>query len=264
MKVIVISAIVAISIFAPLLYLGGYYFYIAMGILSILAYREIVNLKVSHSKLDIPMIVLGGILTLFICLYDCKSSYIFNISYIKLLLPMVLLLIPSVFAKEDTYKTSDAFYLLGSIYFIGFLFHLTIIIRNINMFLLLYLMLIPILNDTFAYLIGVKFGKHKMIPSVSPKKSWDGAIGGLLLGSICSNLFYYLCVTPNHITLSVILTTIVLSVVGQISDLVFSKIKRENQIKDFSNIMPGHGGILDRLDSYSLVLFTYIVIVSIL
>ena len=119
MKVRVISAIVAISIFAPLLYLGGYYFYIAMGILSILAYREIINLKVSHSKLDIPMILLGAILTLFICLYDCKSSYIFNISYVKLLLPMVLLLIPSIFAKEDTYKTSDAFYLLGSIYFIG-------------------------------------------------------------------------------------------------------------------------------------------------
>ena len=111
-------------------------------------------------------------------------------------------------------------------------------------------------NDIFAYFIGSKFGKNKMCVSISPNKTWEGSIGGLVLGTSSGLIFYKLLI--GNITIKVVLITLILSIIGQIGDLIMSRIKRENDIKDYSNIMPGHGGILDRLDSSIFVFITYI------
>ena len=110
-------------------------------------------------------------------------------------------------------------------------------------------------TDIFAMLGGKYFGKHKMCPKLSPKKTWEGAISGTLCGSVVGIVFYSLLV--GNLTFRVVIITILLSIVGQMGDLVMSKIKRENEIKDFSNIMPGHGGILDRIDSIIFVFLMY-------
>ena len=110
-------------------------------------------------------------------------------------------------------------------------------------------------TDTFAMLSGKVFGKHKMCPTLSPHKTWEGFVGGLFGGLLSGLLIYKFLI--GTLTVRVIITTIILSLVGQMGDLVMSKIKRENEIKDFSNIMPGHGGILDRLDSIIFVVLTY-------
>ena len=149
--------------------------------------------------------------------------------------------------------------MLGAIYLIGFLFNLIIVINNINVYLLVYLLSVPIFTDTFAYLIGCLIGSHKMAPKISPKKSWEGAIAGLIGGTAISTIIYSNLV--DEFSLKVVMISIILSIVGQIGDLVFSKIKRENDIKDFSNIMPGHGGVLDRLDSISFVIFVYVILI---
>ena len=259
MKVRLISAGVALLILIPLLWIGKIPFAIGIGIISVLAYKEILDLKKSHNEIPDVVKIFGLLCVVYLVLGDYNSSSLnLILSYQKLLLPIVLLLIPTVFYSEKKYNTKEAFYLLGTIYLVGILFNLIISIRNINLYLLLYLLAIPIFTDTFAYLIGCLIGKHKMCPSISPKKSWEGAIAGLIGGSIVSIIIYSNLV--GDFSLKLVLVTLILSAIGQIGDLIYSKIKRENNIKDFSNLMPGHGGILDRVDSISFVIFAYVIL----
>ena len=102
-------------------------------------------------------------------------------------------------------------------------------------------------NDTFAYIAGVLIGKHKLAPSISPKKSWEGLIGGAIAAVIGgAAIFHYLFETTWYVGALIGLMTVVTATCG---DLIESAIKRDLAIKDMSNFLPGHGGIMDRLDS---------------
>lgn len=106
-------------------------------------------------------------------------------------------------------------------------------------------------TDTFAYFVGVFFGKHKLCPNVSPKKTVEGAIGGIL-GCLASIVLYF-NILGIKITIYTIIFSIFVSAFSMVGDLLASKIKREHHMKDFGNILPGHGGILDRFDSLLFV-----------
>ncbi len=113
------------------------------------------------------------------------------------------------------------------------------------------------MTDWFAYMIGSKFGKHKLCPTISPKKSVEGAIGGII-GNIVGFaiytaviLIFFTDIKPNYVSL--LISASVLSVVSQLGDLFMSLVKRRFGIKDYGKIMPGHGGILDRFDSITAV-----------
>jgi len=102
-------------------------------------------------------------------------------------------------------------------------------------------------NDTFAYIAGVLLGKHKIAPSISPKKSWEGLIGGAIAAVIGgAAIFHYLFETSWYVGAVIGLMMVVTATCG---DLIESAIKRDLAIKDMSNLLPGHGGIMDRLDS---------------
>jgi phosphatidate cytidylyltransferase len=102
-------------------------------------------------------------------------------------------------------------------------------------------------NDTFAYIAGVLIGKHKIAPSISPKKSWEGLIGGAVAAVIGgAAIFHYLFETAWYVGALIGVMTVVTATCG---DLIESAIKRDLAIKDMSNLLPGHGGIMDRLDS---------------
>jgi phosphatidate cytidylyltransferase len=102
-------------------------------------------------------------------------------------------------------------------------------------------------NDSFAFLIGKNFGKNKLFPSVSPKKTVEGLLGGLVF-SLLAGLFISK-INLDFSLLNWLIIAVIVSLIGTIGDLVESKFKRQANIKDSGNIMPGHGGILDRLDS---------------
>lgn len=106
-------------------------------------------------------------------------------------------------------------------------------------------------TDTFAYLVGVTLGKHKLIPDVSPNKSIEGSVGGIVASAIIT-LLYLSCFKLGK-PLFDILLGVSGSIIAQCGDLVASRIKRDLGIKDFGNLIPGHGGILDRFDSVVLV-----------
>lgn len=118
-------------------------------------------------------------------------------------------------------------------------------------------------TDVFAYSIGRRFGKHKLSP-VSPKKSVEGAIAGTLAAIIVTTAYTYfinLYTAVEYSYLYVSLITLLLSVIGQIGDFAASTIKRYVDIKDYSNLIPGHGGMLDRIDSIMFIApFAYILL----
>lgn len=119
------------------------------------------------------------------------------------------------------------------------------------------------MSDTFAYLVGSRIGGPKLCPKLSPKKTWSGAIGGTI-GGILSSILVYVIFRPNVNFFSPILLFIVVGILGSIitifGDLFESLIKRKVGIKDMGKIMPGHGGVMDRIDgTLFLIVFTYIV-----
>jgi phosphatidate cytidylyltransferase len=122
-------------------------------------------------------------------------------------------------------------------------------------------------TDSFAYFVGVAIGKHKLIPQVSPKKTVEGAIGGVL-GSVIGFLIYGVCINHfagvdvNYIGMAVSAAGI--AVVSQLGDLITSFIKREQGIKDYGKVLPGHGGIMDRFDSIIAVAPIITAIVTVL
>lgn len=120
---------------------------------------------------------------------------------------------------------------------------------------LLIFVLLPIyLNDSLAYITGRFFGKNKLIPSVSPKKTWEGFIGGMLGALAVMHLLFFF--TDNYELMSpaiITITCILASVLATLGDLFESKLKRSAEVKDSGNILPGHGGILDRIDAMLFV-----------
>jgi phosphatidate cytidylyltransferase len=114
------------------------------------------------------------------------------------------------------------------------------------------LALIVSFTDIFAFFFGIRFGKHKMAPTISPKKSWEGSFFGTVLGSATGITLVLLANVPILDELSIVqlvLLSLLVSIFGQIGDLFASKIKRSVGVKDFGSLFPGHGGILDRFDS---------------
>ena len=256
MKERVISAVIALLICVPLLLLGGVYFDVLVVVIGLLGLKEMLDLKK-----DIPSVVKYITYALFLLILLFGYMYVKNViilNYTLILICFFILLISLLVYRNKKYDIEDVFYLIGSIIFLSSAFYMFVAVRRISLMLLIYLLSITIVTDTFAYVIGSKYGKHKLMKDVSPNKSIEGFIGGLIFGSVFACLFYVFCVDNSNILYTIVLT-ILLSILGQVGDLVFSSIKRHFNIKDFSNIMPGHGGVLDRLDSIIFVLFGYII-----
>jgi len=256
----IISAIVAFIIVIPLTLLGGLYFKVFVFALGICSLYEMMKAR-KRLPSNMKYIVYLLFTILFLNNFDLVDvTYYLNIKLIMLSL-LCLLLPLLIYHDNDKYNIEDAFYLFGTTMFLSMAFNIIVNIRDEGLMLLIYILLITITTDTFAYFFGIKYGKHKLIPSVSPKKSVEGLLFGTFVGTIIASGFYYYFVSSSNILIT-ILFTFLLTYVGQFGDLVFSSIKRYYNIKDFSNIMPGHGGILDRLDSIIFVSIVYVYMIG--
>ncbi|MCI9281198.1 MAG: phosphatidate cytidylyltransferase [Bacilli bacterium] len=261
MKKRILSAIVMLLICIPIIYFGDKAFRIGIAVVSMLALREMIDLKKSHHKIPKLVELISYLALLFIVLAEYEGySILFGITYKGIAILLLSILSLCLFYKKEEYTATDALVLIGTILLLGTAFNTMILVRNLGLWNFCSLILIFILTDTFALFSGMAFGKHKLIPHVSPNKTWEGSIGGTFIATIGVSIFYHYLVSP--VTWKIVLGILILSVMGQIGDLIFSKIKRENNIKDFSNLIPGHGGILDRLDSTITIMLGYLIIYS--
>lgn len=227
--------------------IGGLPLYIVETAVVFIALNEFY--KAFNAKNIKPLFNIGYIFAGYLLIkniYGLDTQYSYVVAFILFLISITYLLR----CKNDILDIAITF--LGIFYIAIFA---DFIVLTINDFELgkIYVWLIFVIafaTDTFAYFSGYLFGKHKLIPKVSPKKTIEGAIGGILGSTICAILFGYIF-KLNIVPL--VLIGSIGSIVAQFGDLFASSIKRYVGIKDYGKLIPGHGGILDRFDSVILV-----------
>jgi phosphatidate cytidylyltransferase len=191
---------------------------------------------------DLPIMAAALIILLASWFGDTEGLAVSTGLVIPVLMFLLLLISQKDFIKRSTSAVFAVFYLavLG-----GFI--LLLANNDDGGKRILALVILIACNDTFAYFAGVLFGKHKMAPTISPKKSWEGLVGGLIASLIGGALIFHNSFGVSwYVGAAVGAMTVVTATCG---DLIESAIKRDLAIKDMSNLLPGHGGIMDRLDS---------------
>lgn len=266
MTIRVISAIVMILVFIPFLLIGNLPFSIFMSLLALCGLYELLKVRESKKKFPLLLKIFAYIIVFIFAMYNSDSAVLkYNVDYRVVAAIIFLFTTPMVFINDtQKYNLNDALFLIGSILFIGLSFNLMITTRGFDLYYILYLFLITTITDTFALVTGMLVGKHKLCPKISPKKTIEGLVGGVIMGTFVSSLFYYTVISSTISLVGLVLITLILTLVGQLGDLVFSSIKRYYDVKDFSNIIPGHGGILDRFDSLIFVTLAFIIFKGIL
>lgn len=262
MKSRIISGIIMAIIIIPVLYFGGIVFDIAIAGVALLAFKELLDVRKDYTIPNVMKII--GLVCMFALTFVNIDGYsiAFGLSYETLSIVFLLILGPTVLYKNKEYTSSEAFYLSAITIFIGTIFNLFIMLYNESIYLFIHIILIACMTDIFALLGGKLIGKTKLT-KISPNKTIEGSIIGTLVATIVSTTYYVMIFNPSNI-FKIIVINIVLSIVGQIGDLFFSLIKRENDVKDYSNLIPGHGGILDRLDSIMFILIAFVFIIRFL
>lgn len=266
MKERVLSAIVALSIVVPVLLVGGSVFAVFVMLVGIIAFKEYIAARETNREFPFLVKILAyfiyvlGLIKIF---QPIEMPQIFDYQLASLL--FISMLIPLVFYHDEKkYHFEDAAYLIVGTFFLVLACGALVKVREFSLAHFVYLILIPMLGDTFAFFSGKLIGSHKLVESISPKKTIEGIVFGTFFAVLIASAFYYIYVNDQINVWILIYQTIVLSIVGSIGDLVFSSMKRFYRIKDFSNLIPGHGGILDRLDSIIFVVLAYVLFMSII
>ncbi|GGE09655.1 phosphatidate cytidylyltransferase [Psychroflexus salis] len=232
--------------------------FLILGIISIYELQRLLKFK-----------NLIGYLLLASLLYSL-TNFPTYFTYVYLLIPFVLLvkilLLKDLFSKKDFVIISDKKPLISWLYIVpSFLF--LCLLPSVNgtyqPYLLIGFFVLIWVNDSFAYLIGKNFGKHKLFQRVSPKKTFEGFFGGLIASLIFGYIIYTITDLYNIFVWFGI--ALIVWVTGSLGDLVQSKFKRVAKVKDSGSIMPGHGGVFDRMDStiFSITfVYTFLLIIE--
>jgi phosphatidate cytidylyltransferase len=251
-KTRIITAVVALAIFIPLIIYGGWPLTVAAVVLGIIAMSEVLVMKRMFVISFEAIVSYLGVALLI--LPDNWLDFLPSVAtrWFGFYLLVVLLLLHTVLRKQR-FTFDDAGVITLAMLYIGIGFHYFVAARTINFQTLLYGMLIVWITDSGAYLIGRKLGRNKLAPKISPNKTWEGSIGGTVSATIILAIYLYLFPVGDGFVTMIILT-LILSIMGQLGDLIESSLKRYYGVKDSGKILPGHGGILDRFDSMLIVM----------
>lgn len=253
MKQRVISGAVLVVILAITLYFGGIVTCGLMALVSLVGNMELLRVYGVNKKTPGIVCYLATVLY-YIAIYLDRMDIIVPMMavYLLVMLAVYVLTFPTYSDKQIMAAFMDFFYVSVMLSFVY-------LIRNMEHGLVLVLLIFVSswINDTCAYFVGRALGKHKMAPVLSPKKSIEGLIGGIVgagvFGAVFGILFDKYVDTMNYAPLLFAVVGAVGALPAVIGDLAASAIKRNNDIKDYGKLIPGHGGILDRFDS---IIFT--------
>ena len=247
----VLTGLIGFPIIAAILIFGNKY--IIDVLFAFVAGISIHEYFSAISKEYKPVKYLGYIMALFIAFIHIIPIEILIKIAIMFIPTSIVVLFVQIIISSMKVKPKDIFAtLFGIFYVIGFMIFLPILYgENNGKFLIWYVILIAWGTDTFAYFVGRKIGKHKL-SKVSPKKSIEGSVGGAIGAIVLTILYTFFA--QKYVDLGVTyvfagMAALILSILSQIGDLAASSIKREMDIKDYGNLLPGHGGMLDRIDS---------------
>lgn len=246
MKQRTISAIVLLILMIGSMLINSKIFEILMLVFAILGFREFFDIKYNVKDKKLNLIRLIGIIC--VVLIAMNNTFYKIDMNVVVLIPLLLLSLPIVFYNDSKiYNITDAMYVLGIVYFIGFSFGNIIYMSDSSLVKCIFIFIIAFITDTYAYIGGCLIGRHKLT-SISPKKTIEGSVVGTIMGTLIGSVYYYNLV--GGVTLfETVSLCLFLTILSEIGDLFFSSIKRYFDKKDYSNLIPGHGGILDRFDS---------------
>jgi CDP-diglyceride synthetase len=261
-----LTGLVYIALILSSIFVGSYLYLGVFAVLCaacLLEFYGLLNTRKETTKVNSLYHTFGGVL-LFVLSYFVVSDTCDNKILFLYLIYLISIFIIQLYNKKAEPISSLALSLLGQIY-IALPFSLLNIlvfrttggVIEYNHIYILALFVFIWINDTGAYVVGVSFGKHRLFERISPKKSWEGFVGGLVFSIASSFAFYHFFPTiPLYHWIILSALVVALATWG---DLIESLIKRTIGIKDSGIILPGHGGILDRLDSFLLAVYAVVI-----
>jgi len=247
-----LTAAVGIPIVFAFIYCGGIIFCSMMFVISILCVYEYLAISKKYNPHAYMSLLMASIF--FVFLYFFKNFPV-NKVVISAVIMIFILFSIEIFGKNPNLcivRISSSF--LGAFFIPLSLIHMTYI-RDLNcgMELMFFVFVVVWILDTAAYVFGSIFGRHKLAKTISPKKTVEGAMAGIIFGLLAAVIFRYVFMRNILTTWHSIILGFVIAVIGQFSDLAESIVKRDGSLKDSGKIIPGHGGVFDRFDSYMFV-----------
>ncbi|WP_409305456.1 phosphatidate cytidylyltransferase [Peribacillus sp. SCS-155] len=253
MKQRIITGVVAAAIFLPLVILGELPFLVLVYLLGTMGLYELLRMK--HQKPgSFPAIISFILLWLLMVPQSSNNGWLqFAFDKTEVVLWGVLLLLLCTVLSKNRFNFDDAGFLIISVLYVSMGFFFLYETRAAGLVYVFFVLFTIWATDSGAYFFGKAFGKRKLWPEISPNKTIEGSIGGIISGIIVGLLFFFLAEWDYSLS-EIILISILISIFGQLGDLVQSAYKRHYGVKDSGTLLPGHGGILDRLDSLIFIL----------
>lgn len=251
-----VSAVILVAGVIALVHFGGPVIWFVVALIEMLASYELCKAFGFTTKESgkIPLVCIGLAMEFIMCMCAGFIDYKYSMILCPAIYLMIILAIYVFNFGKISYVDIEQLIFAFMYVAVALLFVPCIREKFEHGIYLVWLALIPpIASDTFAYCVGSLIGKHKLSPKVSPKKSIEGSVGGIVGGGLCTALFAWYVSTKINVSIDFIIACGVIGMiaggVSQIGDLAASAIKRERGIKDYGNLIPGHGGALDRIDS---------------
>ncbi|MGD6775342.1 MULTISPECIES: phosphatidate cytidylyltransferase [Bacillaceae] len=252
MKQRIITAVIAAAVFLPIVIYGKLPFVAFIYFLATVGLFEAMRMK-RMSMASVP-----GVLSLFLLWFLMIPSNMFEadsliLTKMDFILLIALLLLSYTVLSKNRFTFDDVGFLLISTIYVGLGFYYFIEIRELALAFVFFALFVIWTTDSGAYFIGKSMGKTKLWPEISPNKTVEGSLGGVICAIVLALIFHFVVDFDHSLFITIIIASL-LSIFGQIGDLVESALKRHYKIKDSGSILPGHGGILDRFDSLLFVL----------
>ncbi|WP_028983016.1 phosphatidate cytidylyltransferase [Sporolactobacillus terrae] len=253
MKQRITTGLLAGAFYLVLLCIGSLPFTLLAAAIAVISYLELV--KMGKMNVASPEVIFGGLAVAALVLNAGRSSFLADGLWMRMTALFVLLMLTLMILRRSAFTFANAAYLFLSVFYIGIPFYLLVRLRLDSLLLVLLVQVLIWTTDSGAYFVGRKFGKRKLAPVISPNKTREGSIGAVIIAVLIALLFKWIAGPALALTWPTLIgISLVISVFGQIGDLVESAIKRYYNIKDSGTILPGHGGMLDRFDSLIFVL----------